>query len=189
MHRLIYLFFFLSGFSSLVFEVLWERLLMQVFGSTTFAIATLLTAFMAGLALGSWAGGKLTRLRHPLLIYGLLEGAIGLYGLAVPWLLGKLPQLYGAIFTAYLDDFLLFSLLRFVAVFAILILPTMMMGATLPIVSPVALPQGPPFPIGHRLTLRRKHPGRVSWLLCRRLLSCCHSLACTPQTSSSCGST
>ena len=136
MHRFIFLFFFLSGLSSLVFEVIWERLLMQVFGSTTFAISTLLTAFMAGLAIGSWVGGKWAgRLKHPLVVYGVLEGGIGLYGLAVPWMLGKLPGLYGAIFTTFLDDFLLFSLLRFVAVFCVLIVPTMMMGATLPIVA------------------------------------------------------
>lgn len=136
MHRIVFAFFFLSGLSSLVFEVLWERMLMQVFGATTFAISTLLTAFMAGLALGSVIGGKVARrLERPLLVYGLLEGSIGLYALVVPWLLGLLPGLYGLIFEAFLDDFYLFSLLRFVAVFAILLVPTTMMGATLPIVS------------------------------------------------------
>ncbi len=136
MYRIVFVFFFLSGFSSLVFEVLWERMLMQVFGSTTYAISTLLTAFMAGLALGSILGGKIAkRLKHPLLVYGLLEGSIGLYALAVPLMLGALPQLYGAIFDTFLEDFYLFSLLRFIAVFAILLLPTTLMGATLPIVS------------------------------------------------------
>ena len=136
MHRIVFLFFFLSGFSSLVFEVLWERMLMQVFGSTTFAISTLLTAFMAGLALGSLLGGKIVdRLKRPLLVYGLLEGSIGLYALVVPLLLSTLPSIYGAIFDTFLDNFYLFSLLRFIAVFAILILPTTLMGATLPIVS------------------------------------------------------
>lgn len=136
MHRIVFLFFFLSGFSSLVFEVLWERMLMQVFGATTFAISTLLTAFMAGLALGSVIGGRVaSKLKRPLLVYGLLEGSIGLYALVVPWMLGLLPDLYGAIFDTFLKNFYLFSLLRFVAVFAILLLPTTLMGATLPIVS------------------------------------------------------
>lgn len=136
MHRIIFAFFFLSGFTSLVFEVLWERMLMQVFGSTTFAISTLLTAFMAGLALGSILGGRVAhRIKRPLLVYGLLEGCIGLYGLAVPFLLAALPDLYGAMFNRYLGDFYTFSLLRFLAVFVILLLPTTLMGATLPIVS------------------------------------------------------
>ena len=135
-YRIVFLFFFGSGFSSLVFEVLWERMLMQVFGSTTFAISTLLTAFMAGLALGSVIGGRFaSKLKRPLLVYGLLEGSIGLYALVVPWLLSWLPTLYGAIFETFLDDFYLFSLLRFIAVFVILLLPTSLMGATLPIVS------------------------------------------------------
>ena len=136
MARVIFLFFFLSGFSSLVFEVLWERMLMQVFGSTTFAISTLLTAFMSGLALGSMLGGRLAaRLRRPLLVYGLLEACIGLYGLVVPLLLSAMPSIYKLIFHEHLESFWLFSLLRFAAVFFVLLLPTTWMGATLPIVS------------------------------------------------------
>ena len=136
MYRIIFLFFFLSGLSSLVFEVLWERMLMQVFGSTSFAISTLLTAFMAGMALGSWIGGKFAdKLEKPLLTYGLMEGGIGAYALVVPLLLDLLPTVYGAMFDTFLDDFYVFSLLRFAAVFVILLIPTTMMGATLPIVS------------------------------------------------------
>ncbi len=136
MHRIIFAFFLLSGFTSLVFEVIWERLLMQVFGATTFAISTLLTAFMAGLALGSALGGRVaSRLKRPLRVYGLLEGCIGLYALTIPWQLDLLPALYGAMFDHYLDELWLFSLMRFVAVFAILLIPTTLMGATLPIVS------------------------------------------------------
>ena len=109
---------------------------MQVFGSTTFAVSTLLTAFMAGLALGSAIGGRLSaRTERPLLVYGLLEGGVGLYALLVPLMLDELPTLYGLIFDRFLEDFYLFSLLRFVAVFAILLVPTTMMGATLPLVS------------------------------------------------------
>jgi spermidine synthase len=136
LYRIVFLFFFLSGFSSLVFEVIWARMLMQVFGTTSFAISTLLTAFMAGLALGSVIGGRLARrLTQPLQVYAILEGSIGLYALLVPIMLGFLPALYGMIFEHFIEDFYLFSLLRFVAVFAILFIPTTMMGATLPIVS------------------------------------------------------
>ncbi len=136
MYRIIFLFFFLSGFTSLVFEVLWERMLMQIFGSTSFALSTLLTAFMAGLALGSYLGGRIAeRIDRPLLVYGALEGLIGVYALLVPFLLDLLPGFYSVIFDHFIEDFYLFSLLRFVAVFAILVIPTTLMGATLPIVS------------------------------------------------------
>lgn len=136
MYRIVFLFFFLSGFTSLVFEVLWERMLMHIFGSTSFALSTLLTAFMAGLALGSYIGGRFAeKLKRPLLVYGLLEGSIGAYALAVPFLLDLLPSVYGMMFDHFIEDFYVFSLLRFVAVFAILVIPTTLMGATLPIVS------------------------------------------------------
>lgn len=136
MYRVIFFFFLLSGFSSLVFEIIWARMLQQVFGSTSFAISTLLTAFMAGLALGSYLGGKLaSRLSNQLRLYGLLEGAIGLYALLVPLLLAALPELYRIFFGTFLENFYLFSLLRFLAVFAILLFPTTLMGATLPLVS------------------------------------------------------
>ena len=111
-------------------------MLQQVFGSTSFAISTLLTAFMAGLALGSWLGGKYAhKFGDQLRVYGLLEGSVGAYALAVPFVLDLLPSLYGLLFEHFIEDFLLFSLLRFVAVFAILLIPTTLMGATLPLVS------------------------------------------------------
>jgi len=136
LYRIIFAFFFLSGFSSLVFEILWEKMLRQVFGTTSFALSTLLTAFMGGMALGSWICSKYAdELDRPLRVYGFLEGGIGLYALVVPAALDYLPTLYDAIFDFYLNDFYLFSLLRFVAAFAILIVPTTMMGATLPVVS------------------------------------------------------
>lgn len=136
MHRLVFVFFLFSGFSSLVFEVIWARMLQQVFGTTSFAISTLLTAFMAGLALGSILGGRWARrVGNQLKVYGILEGSIGLYALLVPLLLGVLPSLYSPLFERFMGDFYLFSLLRFVAVFAVLVIPTTLMGATLPLVS------------------------------------------------------
>jgi len=136
LYRVIYIFFFLSGFSSLVFEILWESMLTQVFGTSSFALSTLLTAFMSGMAIGSYLAGRIAdRLGRPLRVYGLLEAGIGLYAFMVPAMLDLLPFVYDAMFDHFLNDFYLFSLLRFLAVFFILILPTTMMGATLPIVS------------------------------------------------------
>ncbi len=136
MHRLIFVFFFFSGFTSLVFEVVWERALAKVFGTSSLALSTLLTAFMAGLALGSWLGGRYAeRIKHPLRTYGMLEGLIGLYAMCVPAILALMPSVYQALFDAYIQDLLVFSLLRFAVVFLVLLVPTTMMGATLPIVS------------------------------------------------------
>src|SRR5215813_234206 len=78
--------FFASGMSGLVYQVVWVRELVLVFGATTFAVSTVLTAFMGGLALGSYYFGKRSAHVHrPLRLYGLLEIGIGIYGLAVPF--------------------------------------------------------------------------------------------------------
>ncbi|MEZ4460075.1 MAG: fused MFS/spermidine synthase [bacterium] len=152
MYRFLFVFFFLSGFTSLVFEVLWERMLMQVFGSTSIAISTLLTAFMCGLAIGAWIGGRVAgRLKHPLRVYALLECGVGIWALCVPALLQGAETIYGVLFTNLSDALLAFSVARFAIVFAILVVPTTMMGASLPIVSQWISKHG-------------AYEGRVGWL-------------------------
>ena len=78
MQPILYIDFFLSGATGLVYEVIWVRLTGLVFGNTSLAISTVLGAFMAGLALGSWKlGRKADRAQNPLRVYGLLELGIG----------------------------------------------------------------------------------------------------------------
>jgi len=128
--------FVLSGFCGLVYQVVWLRMLTLTFGSTVYAVSTLLTAFMGGLALGSTGFGRLTpRIRRPLLTYGLLELAIGLYGLSTPWLFGRLDDFYIIIYQHFTPGATTFAVLRFVMAMAILIVPTFLMGGTLPVLA------------------------------------------------------
>ena len=128
--------FFLSGATGLVYEVLWIRMLGLVFGHTVFAVTTVLTAFMAGLGLGSWVFGRLAdRQSRPLRLYGVLEIGIGLFCLAVPVLLPLVETIYRALARAFGLSFLAFSLAQFVLVLALLLPPTTLMGATLPLLS------------------------------------------------------
>jgi len=83
-------FFFVSGFCSVLCELIWLRLAMAQFGVTTALTSIVLSVFMAGLGLGSWLAGALVR-RYgdrikfpPLRLYGLLELMIGLSALVVP---------------------------------------------------------------------------------------------------------
>ena len=77
--RILYLIFFLSGATGLVYQVIWVRLTGLVFGNTSHAISVVLGAFMAGLALGSWwLGRRADRVSSPLRFYGLLEIGIGI---------------------------------------------------------------------------------------------------------------
>ncbi len=128
--------FFLSGASGLILELLWTRMLTLVFGSTTLAISTVLTAFMAGLGIGSYLAGKIAdRVRDPVRAYALAEAAIGLYALAVPWAMELYPGINQWLWSAFGDRYAVLSLLRFAASSALLIVPTTLMGATLPFLS------------------------------------------------------
>lgn len=106
----------------------------HVFGATALAISTTLTVFMAGLAVGSHLGGKYAKnLKRPLLAFAVLEVAVGAYGLLVPTLFDLLPVFQRTIGLEL--GFWGYALFRFVMVAVILALPTIAMGATLPILA------------------------------------------------------
>ncbi|RPI11132.1 MAG: spermidine synthase, partial [Zetaproteobacteria bacterium] len=120
----------------MIYQVAWARMLTQVFGNTTHAIATVLSAFMGGLALGSYVLGRVADARRDaLLIYGLLEGGVGVYGLVVPVLFALAQQAYSRLYGVAEVSFTVFSLILFCLCFAVIVLPTALMGATLPILS------------------------------------------------------
>ncbi len=128
--------FFLSGAAALVLQVLWTRMLGHVFGATALAVSTTLTAFMGGLALGAHLAGKRApRIKNPLIAFAILETAVGVYGLFVPSLLEVLVPIQRAMGVGLGTNFLGYSLVRFVIVALILLLPTTAMGATLPILA------------------------------------------------------
>src|SRR3954467_14461139 len=108
--------FFLSGASGLVFEMVWTRMLTLVFGSTTLAVSTVLTAFMGGLGLGSFLAGRgADRIRDPARAYALAEASIGLYALTVPAILSLYPTLNRALWDGFGDRYGMLSVLRFAA--------------------------------------------------------------------------
>ncbi|MDD5307127.1 MAG: fused MFS/spermidine synthase [Deltaproteobacteria bacterium] len=137
MQPLVLLCFVLSGISSLTLEIVWTRMLELVFGATTLAISTVLTCFMGGLALGSWLFGRFAdRVRSPLAFYAVAEGVVGVCALVIPELIEHFyPGLNRALVAHAGNSFWLFSVLRFFAVAAVLIVPTTCMGATLPLLS------------------------------------------------------
>lgn len=137
-HLPIFLLFLLSGATSLVYEVVWLRKLILIFGSTQFATSAILSTFMAGLALGAFVAGRRLTRSHiaPLKIYGLLEIGIGVYALCVPFLFRALSPVYQALWDAGMSEsFLALSVAKFVGIAVVLLPPTVMMGATLPILS------------------------------------------------------
>jgi spermidine synthase len=128
--------FFCSGAAGLAYQVLWIRQLSFVFGVTAYAAGTVLAAFMAGLALGSWlAGPLLARIRRPLAAFGAAELLIGASALATPVALDLASSLYRGLYAAAPDSFFVQTLARFICAFVVLLVPTVLMGLTLPLLS------------------------------------------------------
>jgi spermidine synthase len=128
--------FFLSGASSLVYQLVWVRMLVLVFGTTVFAVSTVLGAFMAGLALGSVCFGRLVdRGGSGLRIYALLELGIGVFALLLLPLFAGLDELYTAAYRLLGGHPYLFALFRSALSFFLLLVPTTLMGGTLPVLS------------------------------------------------------
>ncbi|MFH1768513.1 MAG: fused MFS/spermidine synthase [Candidatus Omnitrophota bacterium] len=131
------LLFFFSGACGLIYEVVWLKILGLVFGNTTFAVSTVLTSFMAGLGLGALYFGRVVdqRAKDGLLIYALLEIGIGLYCFLTPLIWGLSEHVYLFLYQRFLPTFLQFSLIRFCLSFLILLIPTFLMGGTLPVLT------------------------------------------------------
>ena len=128
--------FFVSGASGLIHEVAWTRLLRLVMGNTTFSITTVLCAFMGGLALGSYIGGRIIDRRDdPLRVFAFLEGAIALYCFLLPWLIDGTQPIYRFIYQNTHTSFYVFSLIQFFFSGLLLLVPATFMGASLPVLS------------------------------------------------------
>lgn len=132
--------FVLSGFAALLYQTAWLRQFSLVFGTSELAVATVLAAYMAGLAGGAAVAARwMQRVRRPIRVYGLLEAAIAISALAVPFLLSAA----GAAYVLMLGDLpeppsaSTFGqpLFYLVVAFLVLALPTGFMGATLPLLT------------------------------------------------------
>jgi len=128
--------FFCSGVSSLIFEVVWLRQLSVILGNTVFAVSAILTIFMGGLALGSFLAGRMIdRRTDPLRVYALIEISIGFLGILLTSILNQTGPLYILLQNNVGGNPVLQYFTRYVFSFFLLIIPTTLMGATLPVLS------------------------------------------------------
>ena len=133
---LVLLLFFGSGFSGLVYEVVWMRLLSLVFGNSVYASATVLAGFMGGLAIGSFIFGKVAdRTANPLRLYGLLELLVGGIALLFPFLLKALVPVYLWYARVSGATYHSLSFAQAVLLVILLLIPTTLMGGTLPLLT------------------------------------------------------
>jgi len=133
---IILLLFVLSGFTGLTYELIWTDMLRLIFGVTSQAISTVLAAFMGGLALGSLIFGRLAdRSRSPLRFYAVLEAGIAVSVLVTPYLFSSINRLYVLMAQSFPTSPWVFTTSRFLLSLIVLLIPTTLMGGTLPVIS------------------------------------------------------
>jgi spermidine synthase len=132
----VYASFFSSGATALVFEMLWSRQFVTVFGNSSYAISVVLCAYMAGLGLGSWLGGRLAdRSSRRLLAYGAAQAGVALWALGIPPALEGLRRAAPHLPFLSVESSVAPGAARFLISFGILLVPCMLMGATLPLLA------------------------------------------------------
>ena len=125
--------FILSGAAGLMYEVVWSRQLVLVFGNTTQALSTILTGFFGGMAIGAWGGGRLAdRVSRPLLLYGMFEAILVVVVLLTPLTFRLIGSVYQGAFTSLEASPQVLGLVRFGLAILALAPATILMGATLP---------------------------------------------------------
>jgi len=132
--KIIYLLFFLSGAAGLIYEIVWIRYLVLIFGSTTNSIVAVIAAFLGGLAIGSLTFGKFvdnSNGKKLLKVYSNLEILIGLFSLLTLFLIPQIKNIYALFSDGSSQDFVLLFI-KFLFTILVLIIPTFLMGATLP---------------------------------------------------------
>lgn len=117
--------FFTSGFAALIYQVVWQRVLFASFGINIEAVTIVVTAFLAGLGIGSIAGGRISTRngRALLLAFVLVEASIGIYGLISVRLFRWTAEFAGSL-SAWETGALSFLFV---------LIPTFLMGITLPV--------------------------------------------------------
>jgi len=126
--------FFASGAAGLLYEVVWSKELTYLLGNSLHAVATVVAAFLGGLALGArWLGTPLARRGRGPRTYALLELGVLALGLASVPVLRGLDPLVGALYRSFGGESAGFALARFALLSALLLPPAALMGATLPV--------------------------------------------------------
>ena len=129
--------FFLSGISAMFYEVAWTRTLSMILGTTTFAFTTMLATFLTGIALGSALYGVIRKIVSGVNLFLALQAVVMISVLFTIPLFEKLPLIFILLEDVWIDSWLDMQFLRFFMAAAIMLVPTLAMGALLPVVSQI----------------------------------------------------
>ncbi len=130
--------FAVSGFCSMAYEVIWTKLLGLIVGPTTYSFTIVLVTFISGLALGSMLFGFIAdRTSRPMTLLISTQFAAALFALGCSQLLGSSQFFFAKLLYTFQDNFILQNLGKAVILFVFMILPTLCLGATFPLVSKI----------------------------------------------------
>jgi len=120
--------------AALIYEITWIRPLSLVFGTTIYAVSTIIASFIFGLAVGSWLAGRYSdRMKFPLKYFAFIQFGIGIYGLCLLPIFSLLPGTYLELFKLTFPNQPLFFFIQFLMAFGLISIPATLMGTTFPI--------------------------------------------------------
>ncbi len=123
----------ISGLAAMIYQIAWTRVLLLSIGSSVYAFSLIVTAFICGLALGSLLIATVIDKRRNLVLgLALMQGAIGISALLIVPLLGKLPIFLAEAVLGSSHSFHYILLAKFAIIFALILIPTCLMGAAVP---------------------------------------------------------
>lgn len=134
--RWLYTIFFFSGICGLIYESIWSRYIRLFVGSAATAQVLVLALFMGGMSVGAWLAGRwVAKLRRPVVVYGLLEGAVGLYALAFPTLYALCMRLAYDVVFPLVGAGSGVILVKWVLAAGLILPPCVALGMTFPLMS------------------------------------------------------
>lgn len=133
---MVYALFFLSGSSALLYEIAWLNRIQLIMGHTIYALATVLGAYLMGIAWGAYSSGRMLEGKKcGLTLYLIFELIVGVYGILFYPLLKLAHFIYAPLATNFSWSLSSLSLIQFFFCGLIIFIPTFLMGATLPLLS------------------------------------------------------
>lgn len=135
--RVVFLSFFLSGFAALAAEVVWTRFLALTLGTSVYSLSIITASFLIGLALGSYIISKhIDKIKNPITTFAFVEMGIGASGIMILFFIDKLDIPYLILYHTF-NSFYPFTISLFTIVLFIILIPTTLMGTTMPLVSKI----------------------------------------------------
>jgi len=132
--KLLLILFGISGMTALIYEIIWIRPLTLVFGTTMYAVSTIVASFILGLAIGSWIAGRFTdRLQNPLKYFALIQIAVGFFGILLLPIFDLMPKVYLDLYHLTYPNQQIFMIAQILMSMGMIAIPATLMGTTLPL--------------------------------------------------------